>query len=109
MAQQSTRITMRGLMTPECNNLSKSTKVSFTVVLVLTALALIILVSGAGVWYLMANDAGGTTSNPEKKKETVLKALGYTAVALNSLCVLIGLWGYSVLSQQISACAPTNV
>ncbi|AQN78586.1 ACH96171.1 GrBNV gp95-like protein [Kallithea virus] len=96
-----------GRLIPECQDLSKSIKMSSLVVLVLIVLALILLVAAILCNYLYKTDSTNSSSASEakeKNKKKLVGALTITSAVLVFLSTFSAIWQYSVASKTVKAC-----
>lgn len=91
---------IRGAITPECSNLSKSIKMTSLLSLIFIVICMIILVVAISFNYFKKVGTGFT----EDKKRSVLNGMLYGAAGVALISTLVSIWQYSVAAKTVKSC-----
>lgn len=91
---------IRGAITPECGNLSKSIKMASLVSLAFIFICLIILIAAIAFNYL--KKVGNSFT--EEKKRDIINGMLYGAAAIALISTLASVWQYSVAGKTVKSC-----
>lgn len=90
----------KAALTPECNQLSKSIKLSATVLLVVIGLGLILLVMATFYNYMKKTE----TTEEDNKKEKLIGYLSIASTLIIGVDLLASMWQYSIASRTTAVC-----
>lgn len=94
----------KAALTPECNQLSKSIKLSAITLMVVIGLALILLVVA-----IIYNHMKKTTSTEEdSKKDKIISYMSIAATVVIGVGLLASMWQYSIASKTTAVCLASN-
>lgn len=105
---------MRNALTPECENLSKSLKLTSLITLVLTSIATILLLVAIIYNYVKRSkgttraDAGTSNSTDEEKTAKIVGALSISGSVAVALTFLLKIWDFTVAAKTAKTCLATT-
>lgn len=94
----------KAALTPECNQLLKSVKLSATVLVILIGLALLLL--AAAIVYNYAKKTEHT--DQDDKKEKIIGYMSIAATVTIGVSLLASIWQYSVASRTSAVCLTSS-
>lgn len=97
-----------GKITPECQNLGRSIKLSSMVVLIMIIVAVILLVSAIIYNYMKKNDApdAETIHATDDTKKKVVGALTITSTVIIFITAFAAIWQMQIASKAVRMCIP---
>jgi hypothetical protein len=105
---------VKTLITPECENLTKSLKWSSLFSLILLTISLILLFVAVIYNYVKkttVNSSGGgqaPSQDEEEKKQKVIAGLSITSVISVSIAFLIKIWDFTIATKTVKTCLSNN-
>jgi len=96
---------MRNAITPECENLGKSIKVSALIVLIILIIVIILMVAAIVYNHMKQTVTDADRAEDEdKKKNKIIGGLSIGSVVVLAIGTLAGIWQYVVAAKVANVC-----